>query len=198
MRTEKQCINRRYNSIRQLLLRTFMLFLLPGIVIGVAGCTYMQWNYGALTEIKKDSWSVEFCFWRYEAIPAEGAKGEMVTPFLYAINMYEVDTTRNQRLWFSVQDVKIYYIGLPTPIPLAVEKEFCGRGHEYVGATDACCSKFYQIFIPKQHPDTVFLSQDIIVRLRESGDTLADFHYVTKAVLLKDRRWWIIDFIEGT
>jgi hypothetical protein len=197
MFTEEQCKKRRYNSIRQLLLRTFILFLLPGIVIGIAGCTYIQWNYGAIKEIKKDSWSVEFGFWRYDAIPAVGAKGEMVTPFLYAINLYEVDTSRNQRLWFSVQDVKINYIGLPTPIPLALEKEFCGRGHEYVGATDACCVKFYRFFISKHRPDTISLSQDIIVQVRESGDTLACFHYITKAVLLKGRRWRIVDLLEG-
>jgi hypothetical protein len=97
-----------------------------------------------------------------------------------------------------VDNVQFSYNGLVEPVILNKETVYTFAGG-HVGATNVNHSiSFYPFRVPIPRPDTIYVDQDITVFYRDTGEELIHFHYQTQAKLHRNRRWHIIDIIEGT
>jgi hypothetical protein len=152
----------------------------------LSGCAYSRWYYARIDRpIRHDTWELRYFF--YNAHPEDDTRDTVY----YSCALEEADTARNRRLDFFVDSVRAAY-GESGWLTLLQTREW----------TDRTCDRrvnqgkeFGPMRIPKPRPDTIYVDQVVTVRYRDTGETLARFHYSVKGVLKRIRYWYLQEFL---
>ncbi|MEZ5358835.1 MAG: hypothetical protein R3F48_08380 [Candidatus Zixiibacteriota bacterium] len=173
----------------QVFMRVKMWVVLIGLLVLFLGCAYSRWIYSMRQDPHNNEvWRIE-----YFCSPQNNAS----TSFKYSIIFCELDTLTNPRFEIVINKVKTHFTNSNNDTNLLILEIV--DSVKQVQEQQVAYSVFYseQFKISKPRPDTLYFEQDITIKLKETGEVVANYHQTNIGTPKRFRRWYIIDLLEA-
>lgn len=179
------------------------------ICLLISGCTYSHWNYFPFPEsIEHPDWEIESSFhsisYYQQHFDEEGDElktDEGDTLFVYTITLSEPKTTPSRQFSIEVDNVAVSFerANISLNIPRFESPRILpSTGFHEMPAVYDTYVRFGPIRIPKPRPESLFVTQDIVVRNTVTLEEVERLHITTVAKLKRYRFDRFTMILEGT